>query len=328
MKGGKPPADATSAVLFSVSLATKVSGAEPSADAMLDLLTVANVGERASLVRHADTATAGEEPVAFINSQLELTLEAMKEVNQTIIHPAMACNQAELVALSETRSSYNQDAARQCDGPKKRILRSAALLPQRLLLLLVLAQCLCGTRANELADVNDDKPVRNPSPDDVFHDGLQSVALPPPLPSASPEANLHEPTTLRRELQSSYIFTSRAALYTARDAWCSDPTSAEATYGVINTWDVSRITDMYCLFSPSSWCSSRGGNGACANRSPQIGSWDVSNVTTMGVSDRLSLAHLHPPSLRPLHPNHLTLRLSSACTIGRLDYVPRCEGLQ
>ena len=63
--------------------------------------------------------------------------------------------------------------------------------------------------------------------------------------------------------------TSTSELQTAVDLWVSDETSAIATYGEINTWDVSLITDMSFLFDDS-----------------QIGSvnlsnWDVSNVLDM-----------------------------------------------
>ena len=41
---------------------------------------------------------------------------------------------------------------------------------------------------------------------------------------------------------------------TARDAWLSDPTAAEATYGHISTWETSGVTDMSWLFCvPEDW---------------------------------------------------------------------------
>ena len=36
---------------------------------------------------------------------------------------------------------------------------------------------------------------------------------------------------------------------TAVDAWFSDATAAEATYGHISTWETSGVTDMYALGS-------------------------------------------------------------------------------
>ena len=41
---------------------------------------------------------------------------------------------------------------------------------------------------------------------------------------------------------------TKAELQTAVDLWVSDNASALATYGEINTWDVSLITDMSQLF--------------------------------------------------------------------------------
>ena len=38
---------------------------------------------------------------------------------------------------------------------------------------------------------------------------------------------------------------------TAVDAWLSNPTAAEATYGHISTWQTGGVTDMKCLFSAS-----------------------------------------------------------------------------
>ena len=51
--------------------------------------------------------------------------------------------------------------------------------------------------------------------------------------------------------------------------WISDNSSALATYGTINGWDVSLITDMSSLFS---------GNDLFND---DISNWDVSNVTNM-----------------------------------------------
>ena len=44
------------------------------------------------------------------------------------------------------------------------------------------------------------------------------------------------------------ILTSKSDLKTAVDAWISNETSATATYGDINTWNVSQITDFSHLF--------------------------------------------------------------------------------
>ena len=66
-----------------------------------------------------------------------------------------------------------------------------------------------------------------------------------------------------------YPFSSNAELQTAADLWITDNTSAICTYGAINTWDVSAITDMRDLFKNRS------------NFNNNISSWDVSNVTDM-----------------------------------------------
>ena len=62
---------------------------------------------------------------------------------------------------------------------------------------------------------------------------------------------------------------SKAELQTAVNLWISDKATALSTYGEINTWDVSLITNMQELFR----------NKASFN--DDISDWDVSNVTTM-----------------------------------------------
>ncbi|MCH2131993.1 MAG: BspA family leucine-rich repeat surface protein, partial [Pirellulaceae bacterium] len=63
--------------------------------------------------------------------------------------------------------------------------------------------------------------------------------------------------------------TTKAELQTAVDLWISDNATALSTYGEINTWDVSLITDMSELFKDKTTFND------------DIGNWDVSNVTTM-----------------------------------------------
>ena len=75
-------------------------------------------------------------------------------------------------------------------------------------------------------------------------------------------------------------FTNKPDLQTAADLWCSNETAALAAYGNISDWDVSRITNMKCLFSAYSVCpgGSTTGKSTC---NPDIGSWDTSSVTIM-----------------------------------------------
>jgi len=60
----------------------------------------------------------------------------------------------------------------------------------------------------------------------------------------------------------------RDELKDAVDEWIDDSDSANSTYGTIDTWDTSLITDMSSVFSYTSF------NG-------DISDWDVSSVTTM-----------------------------------------------
>ena len=65
------------------------------------------------------------------------------------------------------------------------------------------------------------------------------------------------------------IFMSKSNLLVAIEAYDTNPTAAEATYGPIDGWDVSRITDMSSLFL------------AKANFNADISNWDTSRVTDM-----------------------------------------------
>ena len=93
-----------------------------------------------------------------------------------------------------------------------------------------------------------------------------------------------------------YIFrpSKPADLQTAVDLWVSNKPSALATYGEINNWDVSLITDMESLFfekenfndNISNWDVSNVTNmkklfNEAASFNQDISRWDVSNVTTM-----------------------------------------------
>ena len=75
------------------------------------------------------------------------------------------------------------------------------------------------------------------------------------------------PTRHRRLLDN--VFTDKAKLRTALEAYDSNPDTAEDTYGAPNTWDVSGITDMSELFAE------------LENINEDISSWDTSGVTDM-----------------------------------------------
>lgn len=88
--------------------------------------------------------------------------------------------------------------------------------------------------------------------------------------------------------------TTKAELQTAVDAWIADESAALVTYGDINTWNTSNITDMRILFSGketfnsdiSSWNT---GNvtdmnsmfAGCKQFNQDIGGWNTSNVELM-----------------------------------------------
>ena len=67
---------------------------------------------------------------------------------------------------------------------------------------------------------------------------------------------------------------NKTELQTAVDAWVSNQSSATATYGAINTWNTSAVTDMSNLFSKSRNSNMSGFNSDISN-------WNTSNVTDM-----------------------------------------------
>ena len=77
----------------------------------------------------------------------------------------------------------------------------------------------------------------------------------------------------RRRRLTSFKPADKAELQTAVNAWCSDEAGATATYGLVESWDTSLITDMsYLLYNVPS------GRAQC---NPPIGDWDTGAVTTM-----------------------------------------------
>lgn len=65
-----------------------------------------------------------------------------------------------------------------------------------------------------------------------------------------------------------YTFSSKDELVTAVEGWAEDSTTAESTYGLINCWDVSALTNLSELFSGVS-------------DDFDISCWDVLSVTTL-----------------------------------------------
>ena len=70
---------------------------------------------------------------------------------------------------------------------------------------------------------------------------------------------------------SGYVFNTKADLQTAILSWINTQSTAQATYGDINTWDVTRVTDFNHLFMES----------VASDFNDDISNWDVSRVTDM-----------------------------------------------
>ena len=75
--------------------------------------------------------------------------------------------------------------------------------------------------------------------------------------------------------ETSFQPQTKEELQTAVDLWVDDNAAALSTYGEINSWDVSLITDMSNLFIDDTW------SGFYDDFNDDIGNWDVSNVTNM-----------------------------------------------
>ena len=89
-----------------------------------------------------------------------------------------------------------------------------------------------------------------------------SPSPPPPSPSPPPPSLNH-------------VFTSKAELKTAVQAYDANLTAAIAAYGPIAEWDVSKITDMSHLFQN------------LKNFDADISNWNTSGVTTMNAMFRV-----------------------------------------
>ena len=62
--------------------------------------------------------------------------------------------------------------------------------------------------------------------------------------------------------------TDTSSLRTAVSAWCTDATSAEATYGHMSSWDTSAVTSMENLFY--TYCSTK------SSFNEDISAWNTS----------------------------------------------------
>ena len=110
------------------------------------------------------------------------------------------------------------------------------------------------------------------------------------------------PTHHRRLL--GHIFTTKASLETAVQAYNADVASAEATYGPLADWDVSGITDMSYLFYN------------LKNFNADISNWETSGVTDM--SNKFGVRSTPALNLRPDPSPARCLRLTPVTTTSSL----------
>jgi surface protein len=75
------------------------------------------------------------------------------------------------------------------------------------------------------------------------------------------------------------------SIRTAVEMWCAQQSKAYSIYGDINTWDVSKVTDMSYLFCDKQHFNSN------------INSWNVSKVTTMSAMFMMARSFNHPLDL-------------------------------
>ena len=98
--------------------------------------------------------------------------------------------------------------------------------------------------------------------------GEPIIPTPTPSPSATPSPSVTLDSGPQGPSGEGYTFSTKADLQTAVNAWNDDSISATETYGDINTWDVSAITNMALMF-----------NNKTNITSLDLSGWDTSNVT-------------------------------------------------
>ena len=109
----------------------------------------------------------------------------------------------------------------------------------------------------ELENIAGEKGSIKSTPLLITRSLTENIPDPDPDPIPDPEP-----------IESGAVFTDRESLDIAIAAWIDNETSATETYGDINTWDVSSITDFSALFQGQTTFNS------------DISNWDVSNGTS------------------------------------------------
>jgi hypothetical protein len=91
-----------------------------------------------------------------------------------------------------------------------------------------------------------------------------------------------EPRPRQRRVLNTYTPLTDSNIKTAAQLWVSNQASATSTYGLVHTWDLSRVTNLayvWCGYSPG-FCGHQA-NVAMRSFNGVISMWDVSKVTSM-----------------------------------------------
>ena len=100
-------------------------------------------------------------------------------------------------------------------------------------------------------------------------------------PEPTPAPTTPRPTRSPVVLADGIFIANDITIREAVSLWLSDPPAAEASYGLISTWETGGVTDMAYLFCGSQYYSSSGCNTAAASFNEDISAWDTSGVTRM-----------------------------------------------